>query len=181
MAQVRDGDRAAADKLMEQLYPELRRLAASKMRGERGDHTWQPTALVNELYLQLIKTKLGAASEAGQRNEKEAFFGLAAHMMMRLLVHHARPLYRRVQKIPLAAGVKFPKAAAHDLNQVEALLSGLAALDPELRSVAEMKVFEGLSISEIAEQLGCSSRTVERRWNFARHWLAKELGACPPG
>src|SRR3954453_14757451 len=92
MADFRNGDSAAANRLVELLYPELRKLAAAKMKGERSVHTWQPTLLVNELYLALVKIKaLGAAGSADQ--EKAAFLGLAGHVMKHLLIDHARPLY----------------------------------------------------------------------------------------
>src|SRR6516225_8742918 len=96
MAELRQGNREAAGALTELLWPELRRLAAAQMKGERTDHTWQPTALVNELYLELIHGSGGV-----HRNDKNAFLALAAHMMMRLLIHHARPLHRRVWRVPI--------------------------------------------------------------------------------
>jgi RNA polymerase sigma factor (TIGR02999 family) len=159
---------------MEVLYPELRRLAAKKMKGERADHTWQPTALVNELYLELIKAK--ALDAGGPRNNKQAFFGLAAHMMMRLLIHHARPLHRRAQKVAVDKESGSAELITENLDEVEVLLSKLAGVDPQLRTIVEMKVFEQRSVDDIAAQLGTSSRTVERRWNFAKHWLEQELG-----
>jgi DNA-directed RNA polymerase specialized sigma24 family protein len=100
IAQVRQGNNRAAGALMEALYPELRRLAARKMKSERADHTWQPTALVHELYLELLKSKSLVGN--GDPRQRAAFFGLAGHMMMRLLIHHSRPLHRRVQKLSIA-------------------------------------------------------------------------------
>ncbi len=91
IAQVRQGIHGAVGELMEALYPELRRLAAAKMKAERTDHTWQPTALVHELYLELLKSK--SLGSTGDPREKATFFGLAGHMMMRLLIHHSRPLH----------------------------------------------------------------------------------------
>ncbi len=176
IAQVRDGVPGAAGELMEAIYPDLKRLAAAKMRNERAGHTWQPTALVHELYLQLLKSGALGAGTAGDNNEKAAFFGLAGHMMMRLLIQHSRPLYRKVQKVPIAPeGMGPAELFPHDLDGVETVLSDLARIDPQLRTVVELKVFEGLSVEEIAVRLGCSPRTVDRRWNFARHWLATQL------
>jgi len=100
MADFRKGDKAAANQLVELLYPELRRLAAAKMAGERTEHTWQPTVLVNELYLALVKIKALGGSGHGSDQEKAAFLGLAGHLMKRLLIEHARPLYRRAAKVP---------------------------------------------------------------------------------
>ena len=124
MAELQLGKREAAGELMELLWPDLRRLAAAKMRRERPDHTWQPTALVNELYLELINA--GGLNKGAHRNDKSAFLGLAAHMMMRLLIHHARPLHRRVQRTPLDGQSSAPELAAQTLDEVESLLSKLA-------------------------------------------------------
>ena len=175
MAELRQGNREAAGALTELLWPELRRLAAAQMKGERSNHTWQPTALVNELYLELINAK-GLGSGGIHRNDKNAFLALAAHMMMRLLIHHARPLHRRVRRVPIVDEDKAPELAIQELSNIEDLLSGLAKIDPQLRTVVEMKVFEGRSLEEIGGQLGCSLRTIERRWTLAKHWLEKELG-----
>jgi RNA polymerase sigma factor (TIGR02999 family) len=175
MADLRHGSREAADELTELLWPELRRMAAAQMKGERTDHTWQPTALVNELYLELVNAR-GLGSEGViRRNDKNAFLGLAAHMMRRLLIHHARPLHRRVRRVPIGDEDSSAELAIQALNDIEDLLAGLAKINPQLRTVVEMKVFEGLSLQEIAAGLGCSHRTVERRWTLAKHWLEKEF------
>src|ERR1700722_19635729 len=99
MADFRAGDKAAANRLVELLYPELRKLAASKMRGERAEHTWQPTLLVNELYLALVKMK-ALPGEGKPEQERAAFLGLAGSVMKHLLIDHARPLYRQAEKVP---------------------------------------------------------------------------------
>jgi ECF sigma factor len=98
MSRFRSGDRAAADALVGHFYPELRRLAAARMQREREEHTWTPTVLVNELYLELVKIKALPAAEE-DASERDAFLKLAGHIMRRLLIHHARPLYRRAQKV----------------------------------------------------------------------------------
>lgn len=174
MADFRKGDKAAANGLVELLYPELRKLAAAKMRGERSEHTWQPTLLVNELYLALVKIKaLGNGDGADQ--EKAAFLGLAGHVMKHLLIDHARPLYRRAEKVPLYEMPDYVLPGIENVQFVEEVLSRLGAIDPKLRSVIEMRVFEGLTGDEIARQLGCSPRTVANLWTFAKRWLANEL------
>jgi RNA polymerase sigma factor (TIGR02999 family) len=175
MGQFRKGDKAAARQLVELLYPELRRIAAAKMKGERSEHTWQPTVLVNELYLTLVKMKALGGSGLGTEQEKAAFLGLAGHIMKRLLIDHARPLYRRAEKVPLQEGPDVVAPGAESLQQVEEALSRLAAIDPKFRTVVEMRVFEGLTGDEIAEQLGYSPRSVATYWNFAKRWLQKEL------
>jgi len=174
MTDFRKGDKAAANRLVELLYPELRKLAATKMRGERTGHTWQPTLLVNELYLALVKIKaLGDGGNADQ--EKAAFLGLAGHVMKHLLIDHARPLYRRAEKIELRDMPDRVSAGVESMQFVEEALARLAAINPKLRSVIEMRVFEGLTGDEIAQQLGCSPRTVANLWTFAKRWLEKEL------
>jgi RNA polymerase sigma factor (TIGR02999 family) len=180
MADFRRGDSAAATQLVELLHPELRRLAAAKMKGERSEHTWQPTVLVNELYLALLKIKGLNDTDPGSEHEKAAFLGLAGFIMKRLLIDHARPLYRRAEKVELREAANHAPPGVESLHYVEEALSRLAAIDHKLRMVVEMRVFEGLTGDEIAQQLGCSPRTVASYWNFAKHWLAKELAEPMP-
>ena len=182
VAEFRKGDRTAVDRLVELLYPELRRLAVSKMKGERAEHTWQPTLLVNELYLTLVKIKaLGGGSSPGtDQEEKAAFLGVAGLVMKRLLIEHARPLSRRSKKVEFRDRPNLIAEGAESLNFVEEALSRLAAIDPKFRTVIEMRVFEGLTGDEIAHQLGCSPRTVASYWTFARRWLEKELAGVVP-
>lgn len=176
MEQFRKGDKEAANQLVEALYPELRKLAAAKMRGERTGHTWQPTLLVNELYMALVKIKaLKESGAAGSAKEKAAFLGLAGHMMKRLLIEHARPLSRRAEKIEFQEGPELATPGVENLYQVEEALARLSAIDPKFRTVVEMRVFEGLTGDEIASQLGCSPRSVANYWNFAKRWLQEEL------
>jgi RNA polymerase sigma factor (TIGR02999 family) len=176
MAAFRQGDKAAANKLTQLFYPELRRLAAARMKGERTDHTWQPTVLVHELYLELIKIK--ALRPAGlDEDEKTAFLRLAAHLMKRLLVHHARPLNRRVQKVEIEECPDLPTSAEDTMRELEEALARLAGIQPQLRVVVEMKVFEELTVDEIAQRLGCAPVTVARYWSFAKRWLQEELMA----
>lgn len=176
MAEFRGGSPEAAGKLVELFYPELRRLASARMLGERSNHTWQPTVLVNELYLELTRIKsLPAGSVTA--DERNAFFGLAAFLMRRLLVHHARPLPKRVTKVEISEAAGAAITGEQSLREVEDLLTRLGAIDPTLRAVVEMKAFEGLSREEIAGRLGCSVRTVARQWEFAQHWLKQAIGS----
>jgi RNA polymerase sigma factor (TIGR02999 family) len=176
IAGFRKGDKSSADELMELLYPELRRLAASKMRGERAGHTWQPTLLVNELYLALVKVHaLERGGSASAEREKAAFLGLAGKMMKRLLIDHSRPLHRKAEKVEFRDDSPSPHQSAESLQFVEELLTRISDIDPKFRTVIEMRVFEGLSMDEIARQMGCSPRTVATYWAFAKRWLEKEL------
>ena len=172
MADFLRGDKLAVNRLVELLYPELRKLAAAKMKGERTAHTWQPTLLVNELYLTLFRSQ-ASSHYNGDGQEKSAFLGLAGLIMKRLLIDHARPLHRRVEKVELG-DAPVPQDA-EGLRFVEEALSRLGSLDLNLRRVVEMRVFEGLTGNEIAEELNCSPRTVANYWTFAKRWLQKEL------
>lgn len=179
-ADLRRAEPNAADELVEQFYVELRRVAAARMKGERLDHTWQTTALVNELYLELVKIRELTAGDLSNQEDKDAFLGFAGHLMKRLLIHHARPLHRRVQRLPFEEGPEPVTVGAEALQEVEDALSRLAAIDPKFRCVVEMRVFEGLTSDEVASKLNCSRRTVATYWNFARRWLEKEwVGSSP--
>lgn len=175
MGELRGGNGKAADRLIELFYPELRRMAAARMLREQPGHTWQPTVLVNELYLELARIDALPPGSQDADAEKAAFLGLAGFLMKRLLIHHSRPLYRRADKTGISDHLADPGSCVQTLDEIEDLLDRLASLDPALRQVVEMKVFEGLSREEIAARLGCSVRTVARHWEFARHWLSDAL------
>lgn len=173
---LRQGNKEAAGQLVALFYPELRRIARSRMKRERTPHTWQPTTLVNELFVELTKIK-ALKPDGKNRSDREIFLRLAAHIMKRLLIHHARPLNRNVERVNLSDGLDLEALSAAELAEVENLLDRLAGIDPELRTIVELRVFEDLSVQEIADQLNCSRRTVDRRWLFARNWLQEQLGA----
>ena len=177
MAAFRSGDVDAARRLMELLYPELRRIAAAQMKGERKDHTLQATALVNELYLELTRIRGLRPGTMDPEVEKKAFLRLSAHLMRRLLIHHARPLSRRAEKMEIDDQLPDAEPAQDLINDVDRALGQLGGIDPTLRRVVEMKVFEGLSIEEMAGRLGCSERTVVRHWTFGKRWLETELAS----
>src|SRR5215472_15210215 len=175
MASFRNGDQEAAGRLVELFYPGLRRIAAARMRAERPGHTLQPTAVVHQLYLELIKIKALRPAESVGADEKAAFLGLAAYLMKQLLIHHARPLARRAEKAELADLPAPPASAEHSLVEIDDVLNRLAAINPALRRVVELRVFEGLTREEIARVMGCGTATVARHWSFARHWLEETL------
>ena len=172
-----DSNPEPVGKLVERFYPELRRIAALRMAGERINHTWQPTVLVNELYLELARMKALPATHFGEERQKAEFLGLSALLMKRLLIHHARPLQRRAVKVELDQVLSAAPLDSSNLQEVEDLLNGLGAIDPVLRAVLEMKVFEGMHREEIAERLQCSVRTVARHWEFAQQWLREKMSA----
>jgi len=171
MRDLRHGSAAAKQELVRLLYPELRRVAASKMKRERISHTLQPTALVNELYLELLKVRGLPDRGTSDDGERLAFLRLAGKLMDHLLIHHARRLSSKVERIELDSTDDPSDSGVEALQRVEEALIKLEAIDPRLRAVVEMKVFEGLTGEEIAHQLGCSPRTVVATWTYAREWL----------
>ena len=171
MARFRSGDHEAAGRLVDLFYPELRRIAAARMRAERIDHTLQPTAVVHQLYLELVKIKALRPAASGGADEKAAFLGPAAYLMKQLLIHHARPLSKRAEKTELPDLFDPGAATAHSLVEIDDVLNRLAAINPALRRVVELRVFEGLTREEIAREMGCGTATVARHWSFARNWL----------
>ncbi|MBL8227643.1 MAG: hypothetical protein JNL98_04175 [Bryobacterales bacterium] len=174
------GRKGAADELFQWLYPELRRIAARQMSREGAGHSWQPTLLVNELYLELLRNK---ALDSGKFDEsqKAAFLALAGFLMRRLLILHSRPLRQRVEEAGPAVLDAIPSAlpGPENLHFVEGLLDRLGAVDPRLRTVVEMRVFEGKSHEEIAAHLNCTVRTVGTHWSYARRWLEQNLAPAP--
>ncbi|BAC89031.1 sigma-70 family RNA polymerase sigma factor [Gloeobacter violaceus] len=169
------GDRQALDRLAPILEGELRQLARHLLRSERCGHTLRPTALVNEAYLRLIDQRQGWQNRAH-------FFGVAAHLMRRVLVDYARARARHKRgggacmlSLDESLAVAAPEADI-DLLILDAALERLAIHSPEECRVVELRYFAGLTISETAEVLGLSAGAVTRRWAFARAWLRRELG-----
>ena len=157
------------------MYSELRRLASNYLRRERQGHTLQPTALVNEAYLKLINQK-----NARWQNRAQ-FFGVAAQLMRRILVDHARehqaakrggPDQQRLSITKVEGVTASPQV---DLLALHESLEELKSLDPQQERIVELKFFGGLSIEETAEVLGIGHATVERDWKMARAWLRKKL------
>ena len=179
MASFRNGDHEAAGRLVEIFYPELRRIAAVRMRAERPDHTLQPTAVVHQLYLELVKVKVLRPASSGGEDEKAAFLGLAAYLMKQMLIHHARPLARRSEKVELSDLTGPSSNTEHSLFEIDDVLNRLAAINPALRQVVELRAFQGLTREEIAVQMGCGSATVSRHWSFARNWLEEAFAGKP--
>jgi RNA polymerase sigma-70 factor (ECF subfamily) len=163
---------AALDRLMPVVYDELHRIAQRHLRREGPGHTLQTSALVNEAYLRLIDQTVPWRNRAH-------FFGVAAQMMRRILVDHARAhLYAKrgggAQQVSLAEVDGLAGRAANLVALDDALLS-LAEMDPQQGKIVELKFFAGMTIEEIAEVVGISTATVEREWRAARAWLSDEL------
>jgi RNA polymerase sigma factor (TIGR02999 family) len=156
------------------VYGELRRLAASYLRRERPGHTLQPTALVHEAYVRLLDQRQVDWSNRAQ------FMGLAAVMMRRILVNHARD--RAADKrgggaehLPLTLAGEGIGAMEVNLLDLHDALDRLSEADPRKGRIVELKFFGGLTTEEIAETLGISTATVERDWKFARAWLYRAV------
>lgn len=173
------GDPAALDALMPRVYAELRRQARRALRREAAGHTLQPTALVHEAYLRL------AGQQQGQWRNRAQFFGVAAQLMRRILVDHARA--RRAAKrggadrvcVTLADGdagaaVEVSESAV-DMLALDDALHRLAAMDARQAHVVELRYFGGLTIDGTAAVLAISPATVKREWVVARAWLRREL------
>ncbi len=169
-----NGDQAALDRLMPLVYEELRRLARHYMRNERAGHTLQTTALVNEAYLRLADYK------QIQWRERAHFFAIAAQIMRRILVEHARAHNRAKRdggaiKVPLDEVAVLSQQRGRELIALDDALTNLAASHPRKCRVVEMRYFAGLNNEEIAEVLGVKPNTVIRDWTFAKAWLHREL------
>jgi RNA polymerase sigma-70 factor (ECF subfamily) len=169
------GDQAALDKLMPLVYSELRRLANNYLRRERQGHTLQPTALVNEAYLRLIDQRT-----ANWQNRAQ-FYGIAAQLMRRILVDHARQHKAAKrggsdqQRLSITSADGLAAKPDLDVLALHEALEELAALDPQQGRIVELKFFGGLSIEETAEVMHLGHATVERDWKMARAWLRRKL------
>ena len=168
-------DKPALDDLMPVVYDELHRLAQRYLSRERAGHTLQTTALVHEAYLRLVDQK-----SVNWQNRAQ-FFGIAAQMMRRILINHARE--RNAQKrqayatkISLDDAVGLFEKRELDLVALDEALNELAALDPQQAQIVELRFFGGLTIEEVAEVLGISPATTKRDWDSAKLWLRRQLG-----
>ncbi len=168
------GDLQARDELLPLVYGELRRRAAAYLRRERADHTLQPTALIHEAYLRLVGQQLVTWQNRAQ------FLGVAAQMMRRILVDHARA--QRAAKRPAAdmrvtldERIGAAEPVDSELLLLNQALGELAAFDPRQAQIMELRYFGGLSEREVAEVLAISRSTVTREWQTARAWLYRRL------
>jgi RNA polymerase sigma factor (TIGR02999 family) len=168
------GDVTARDRLVPLVYGELRRRAAAYLRRERRGHTLQPTALVHEAYIRLIdQTRIAWQNRA-------QFYGVAACIMRRVLVDHARAARMakrsgRLVSVTLEEHHASIGAPDIDILALDEALTRLAEFDPRKSAVAELRFFSGLSVEETAHVLGVSVATVEREWRAARAWLFAAL------
>ena len=168
------GDESALEKLVPQVYQELRRLAKRQMRGEHPDHTLQTTALINEAYLRLVDLR------NIQWQNRAHFFALCARLMRRILVDFARSRHyakRGGGAHPVSLDQSLVVSPAHspDLVAVDEALKALSKVDGRKAQVVELRFFGGLTVQEAAEVLKVSPETVQRDWKLAKAWLLREL------
>jgi RNA polymerase sigma-70 factor, ECF subfamily len=175
LAQLKQGNKAAADDLVPLVYPHLRKLASYYMRRERPDHTLQATGLVHEAFIRILK------QENLAWEDRNHFFGVAAGLMRRILVDYARA-HRAGKRggtqrdLPLDEALVFASERSSELIALDDALKLLAEWDPRQSRIVELRFFAGLTEEEIAEVVGISARTVKRDWAAARAWLHGELG-----
>lgn len=176
LSAIEQGDRRASSELLPLVYEELRRLAASKMKREKSDHTLQPTALVHEAFLRLV------GGESSKRwDSRGHFFAAAAESMRRILIDDAR---RRGcekrggqwvrQDLHDGSAAECPEDPA-DLLSLDEALTKLADEDSDLAKLVELRYFTGLTVEQTAEVMGVSVRTAKRNWAYARAWLQREM------
>jgi len=168
------GDQGALDRLVPLVYAELRRLARGYMSRERPEHTLQTTALINEVFLRLLGADL-------PWKDRAHFLGIAARLMRRILVDHARSrgFQKRggaIRHIEIEEGLAVPPSVDLDLLALDRALEKLKTIDERKAQVVELRFFGGLTVDETAEALGISSDTVKRDWALAKLWLRRELG-----
>jgi RNA polymerase sigma factor (TIGR02999 family) len=177
LAGMQSGEAGSEERLFEVLYGELKRLAGGLLAHERNEHTLQPTALVHEAWLRLVDVRAAGAGGRG------CFLSLAARAMRRILVEHARARQRlkrggEWRRIDFVAEV-VDAGAEQEILAIDGELDVLAGLSERQARIVEMRYFTGLSLEEVAEALGLSTRSVEREWRFARAWLGDRLSRKP--
>lgn len=168
------GDKAALDALIPVVYDELRRQASRYLRRERPGHTLQTTALINEAYLRLVDQKTTRWQNRAQ------FFGIAAQLMRRILVDHARAKHRAKRggsdiRVSLTDATAVTSDETLDLVELDEALNRLGEIDPQQSKIVELRFFSGLNVEETAAALSISPATVKRDWSMAKAWLHREI------
>lgn len=175
LIELTDGNTEVVNSILPHIYDELRRLAGSYLRRERADHTLQPTALVHEAYMKLIDQK------KVKWQNRAHFFGIAAQVMRRILLDHARKHKAdkrggEAEKLPLEEEILVVShEKSNELIALDDALDALAAIDPQKAKIVELRYFGGLSIEETAEVMGVSVPTINRQWRTAKAWLYGQI------
>lgn len=175
LVKLTDGNTQAIEDLLPLIYDELRNLAGKYLRRERVSHTLQPTALVHEAYLRLIDQ-----TQVKWQNRAH-FFGVAANIMRRILVDHARRTKAEkrggdAEKLPIEEEILVvSNEKSVELLALDEALENLAKIDPQKSKIVELRYFGGLSVEETAEVMGVSAITVKRQWRMAKAWLYGQI------
>jgi RNA polymerase sigma factor (TIGR02999 family) len=177
LREIHNGNKGAVDDLMPVVYPELHHIALNYFRRERRDHTLSPTALVNEAYLRLV------GQHAVDFTDRLQFLGVAAVLMRRILVNHARDHNavkrgRGIVQVTLDDALTASDQRSDEVVAIDDALERLSVLDPQQSRVVELHFFGGLTFEEISSLMNLSLRTVKRRWESARAWLNAEMAPC---
>ena len=172
------GDQGALDALLPVVYDELRKLAAGHLSRESSDYTLQPTALVHEVYLQLLDQR------RVEFHDRAHFFGAVAQIIRRILIDRARAKLTSKRgggaiRVELHDMLAAALPGDVDMIALDLALSELAGFDPQKAKLVELRYFAGLSIPETAEVLGLSPTTIKREWSIARAWLYDRLTGLP--
>jgi len=175
---VSEGGRAALDQLIPFVYDDLRRVAAAQMRREAGGHSLQPTALVHEVYVRLVDQR------HVQWRNRAHFFGVAASLMRRILVDHARARLAEkrgggLERVTLV-GDEAAESPRIDVLALHESLQRMAGFNPRQERIVELRYFGGLTIEEAAEVIGVSEATLVREWTIAKAWLRADLSEPRP-
>ena len=175
LIELTDGNQDVVNQILPHIYDELRRLAGRYLRRERSNHTLQPTALVHEAYMKLIDQK------RVQWQNRAHFFGIAAQVMRRILMDHARKHQAdkrggEIEKLPIEEEILI---VSHDksaeLIALDDALETLCTMDAQKAKIVELRYFGGLSIEETAEVMGVSVPTINRQWRMAKAWLYSQI------
>lgn len=175
LAELRTGDRSGEARLVEMLRHDLKAMARKLMARERRDHTLQPTALVNEVYLRVLGGRIPTIED------RTHFFSIAASAMRRILIDHARAALSGkrgggMQRTDLNGTIAFNRGRTEEMIELDRALDKLEAMNERQCRIVEMRFFAGMGEGEIAEVLAISVRTVAREWRIARAWLHTQLG-----
>jgi RNA polymerase sigma factor (TIGR02999 family) len=179
LAQLREGNQEAADRLVPLVYNELRRMAGAYMQRERPGHTLQATALVHEAYVRLV--------EQEPPQNRAHFFAIAAHTMRQVLLDYARRRHADkrggtdARRVDLDGELFVAAESLEDVLAIDEALERLERIDPRQSRLVELRFFAGLDVEEAAEVMGVSPATIKREWRSAKAWLHRELAAAKPG
>jgi RNA polymerase sigma factor (TIGR02999 family) len=175
LKQWSEGDAASLEQLLPHVYADLRRIAASELRANQGHETLQPTALINDVFVRLL-----GAGKLDITNRKH-FFATAAKLMRQVLMDRARAKMREKrgggvwQQVEFVEAMALPIEENTDMPALDEALKQLAALDPRMAEVVELRYFAGLEVSEVARLFEVDERTIYRDWAMARAWLKQRL------